>query len=124
MAVTLGGLPVFGTAVRVRHVPESTVVQVGSYFGAEGTTSLAGGGRGRRFEVSGVFVGVDAPAVMGCEASLLSLADGQGRDFIDTQGRVWPNVLFEGSYLPDTRGPVLTDTGWALAYWCELVGLT
>lgn len=124
MAVTLGGMAVFGTAVRVRHCPSDVAVQLGGYFGAEGLTSLAAGGRGRRFEVSGVFTGVDTAAVLGLEASLLSLADGVGRDFIDTQGRVWPNVLFEGAYLPSAEGPKESDTGWVLPYWCELVGLT
>lgn len=124
MAVTLGGEAVFGTAVRVRHCPADVEVQVGSYFGVGGLTSLAGGGRGRRFEVSGVFVGPDTAAVMAFEASLLSMADGVAREFVDSQGRAWANVQFEGAYLPSSDGPKETDTGWALPYWCELVGLT
>ena len=124
MAALLGGLPVFGLAVRVVHEPAERAADTRSYFGQGGVTRLDGGGRGRRFLVSGVFDGLVPADCVAAEAVLLSYADGVGRVFVDTQGRVWPNVIFEGAYYPDPRGPVATGTGYCLAYRCELTGLT
>ena len=118
-----GGVPCFGTAVSVVHLPERVVEQRTAVAGSSYVAALFGGGRGRRFEISGVLVGDSPQGVMESEALLLALADGIGRDLVDTQGRSWPNVLFEGVYRPDPAGPKETDWGWCLPYRCELQGL-
>lgn len=119
-----GGEYLFGTACHVVHAPHATAEQQASFFGVTGMTSLFGGGRGRVFEVSGLFVGSDLAAVFGGESALLSFADGIARTFIDTQGRAWPNVIFKGEYTPSPDGPKATDFGWCLPYRCILHGLT
>lgn len=124
MPAMLDGVPIFGTAVRVVHLPEQRASDDRSYFGQDGVTRLDAGGRGRRFEVHGVFVGLGSADVIACENVLLSYADGVGRVFVDTQGRSWPNVIFEGVYAADPEGPKPTDSGWSLEYTCELTGLS
>lgn len=124
MNPSFGGVFLFGTACHVVHSPQTIAQQKGSFFGVTGMTSLYGGGRGRLFEITGVLVGKDLTAVMGAESALLSFADGIARTFIDTQGRAWPNVIFEGEYTPSADGPKSTDFGWCLPYRCILHGLT
>lgn len=124
MNPSFGGSNVFGTACHVVHVPRPVAVQKDDYLGQNGWTSLFGGGRGRTFDVSGVLVGPSLPAVIAAEGLLLAYADGIARTFIDTQGRVWPNVIFEGEYQPSRDGPKPTDFGWCLPYRCILHGLT
>jgi hypothetical protein len=124
MNPSFGGSYVFGTACHVVHVPHSLALQKDGFFGVTGMTSLYGGGRGRTFEISGVFVGTELSAVIGAEASLLAYANGIAQVFIDTQGRAWPNVIFEGEYFPSPEGPKPTDFGWCLPYRCVLRGLT
>ncbi len=124
MNPSFGGSPIFGAACRVSHIPHPVALQRDGFFGVTGTTSLFGGGRGRTFEVSGVLIGPDLTTVLAAEASLLSFADGIARTFIDTQGRAWPNVIFEGEYQPSPDGPKAMDRGWCLPYRCALHGLT
>jgi hypothetical protein len=124
MNPSLGGSYVFGTACHVVHSPHPIALQKGGYFGVTGMTSLYGGGRGRTFEVTGVLVGPDLPTVIAAEGALLTYADGIARTFVDTQGRAWPNVIFEGEYQPSPEGPKPTDFGWCLPYRCILHGLT
>jgi hypothetical protein len=124
MNPSFGGAFVFGIACHVVHVPHPVAVQKDGFFGQTGLTSLYGGGRGRTFEVTGVLVGSDLPSVIAAEGFLLAYADGIARTFVDTQGRAWPNVIFEGEYQPSPEGPKSTDSGWCLPYRCILHGLT
>lgn len=124
MNPSFGGAFIFGTACHVVHVPHPVALQKDGFFGVTGMTSLFGGGRGRTFEIAGVLVGSDLPGVIAAEGSLLSYADGIARTLIDTQGRSWPNVIFEGEYQASPEGPKSTDFGWCLPYHCILRGLT
>lgn len=124
MDPTLDGVAAFGTACHVVHIPNATQNQVDAFFGVTGNVSLFGGGRGRVFEVTGVFVGEDLASAVAAEDLLLSYADGIARQFSDTQGRSWPNVIFRGEYQPDPTGPKITDFGWCLPFRCVLHGLT
>jgi hypothetical protein len=124
MNPSFGGLFLFGTACHVVHIPNPVAQQKDGFFGVTGLTSLYGGGRGRTFQVSGVLTGPDLATVIAAEGSLLSYADGIMRTFIDTQGRVWSNVIFEGEYQPSPGGPMSTDFGWCLPYQCVLHGLS
>ena len=124
MNPSFGGSSVFGTACHVVHVPHPVALQRDGFFGVTGMTSLFGGGRGRTFEVTGLLVGSDLPSVIVAEGALLACADGIARTFVDTQGRAWPNVIFEGEYQPSAEGPKPTDFGWCLPYRCILHGLT
>jgi hypothetical protein len=124
MNPSFGGSSVFGTACHVVHVPHPVALQRDGFFGVTGMTSLFGGGRGRTFEVTGLLVGSNLPSVIVAEGALLACADGIARTFVDTQGRAWPNVIFEGEYQPSAEGPKPTDFGWCLPYRCILHGLT
>jgi hypothetical protein len=124
MNPSFGGSFVFGTACHVVHVPHPVALQRDGFFGVTGMTSLFGGGRGRTFEVTGLLVGSNLPSVIAAEGALLACADGIARTFVDTQGRSWPNVIFEGEYQPSAEGPKPTDFGWCLSYRCILHGLT
>ena len=124
IVATYGGSAVFGSAVRIRHLPNPAAVQVDGFFGLPGRVSLFGGSRGRVFEVRGLLVGGDTEVVMAAEYVLLSYADGIARVLVDTQGRAWPNVVFLGEYEPDAEGPKPTDWGWCLPYRCTFEGLT
>ncbi len=124
MNPSFGGIYLFGTACHVVHLPHAAAQHKGSYFGVTGTTALYGGGRGRLFEITGVLVGPNLASVISAESALLSFADGIARNFVDTQGRAWPNVIFEGDYMPSPDGPKSTDFGWCLPYRCTLHGLT
>jgi hypothetical protein len=124
MNPSFGGSSVFGTACHVLHVPHPVALQKDGFFGVTGMTALFGGGRGRTFDVTGVLVGSDLPSLIVAEGALLACADGIARTFVDTQGRAWPNVIFEGEYQPSPEGPKSTDFGWCLPYRCILLGLT
>lgn len=130
MDPALDGSYVFGTACHVQHIPHPVALQRDAFFGINGVVSLMGGSRGRIFEIRGLFVGDgidDAAAVanvMDAEATLLSYADGITRTFTDTQGRDWPNVIFEGQYQASPEGPRPCTAGWCLAYRCVLMGLS
>jgi hypothetical protein len=120
----LDGADVFGTACHVIHSPVPVATQMDAFFGISGVVSLWGGSRGRTFQVDGVLVGEDLFTVIAAEGVLLSYADGIARTFTDTQGRSWPNVIFEGEYQPSPEGPRPTDFGWCLPYRCTLRGLS
>lgn len=124
MNPSFGNIFIFGTACHVVHLPHPVALQKDGFFGVSGMTSLFGGGRGRTFEIAGVLVSSDLSGVIAAEGSLLSYADGIARTFVDTQGRAWPNVIFEGEYQASPEGPKSTDFGWCLPYRCILRGLT
>ena len=122
-----GGVPVFGLAVHIQHVPRANAQQVDAFFGVNGNVTLYGGSRGRVFEISGVLWGEDIPSLIAAEANLLSYADGIARTLIDPIGRSFPNVIFQGEYQPSPEGPKPTDSltgGYILPYRAVFHGLT
>jgi hypothetical protein len=121
---TLDGENVFVTACHVQHVPGRLAIQLDSHFGVSDIAALVGGTRGRTFHIQGVFVGEDLPTCVASEALLLGFMDGLTHTFTDTQGREWPNVMFEGEYQTDPGRPHITDFGWAWPFRCTLVGLS
>lgn len=122
---TLDGSPVFGVACHVVHRPSQAATQEDAYFGSNGVTSTFGGTRGRTFEIQGVLLGVDLFTVLSLEALLLTYCDGIARTFTDTQGRSYPNILFNNDYEPSPEGPrPAGDQGWCLPYRCSLRGLS
>lgn len=124
MDPTLDGNTVFGTACHVAHAPNRAAVQRDAFPGINGEAALFLGSRGRTFAITGLFVGENLSSVIAAEGLLLTYADGIARTFTDTQGRSWPNVIFEGEYRPSPEGPKPTDFGWCLPYQCTLHGLS
>lgn len=121
---TYGGSNIFGAAVRLQHVVNANAQQENTYFGVSGTQTLYGGGRGRTFLVTGVLVGGSLSELNASESLFESFADGIARTLTDARGRVWPNVIFKGEFLPDPKGPYPTINGWALPYRAVFHGLT
>jgi hypothetical protein len=119
-----GGLNIFGTACHSIHIPRANAQQVDAFFGVNGKLTLYGGSRGRIHEITGVLIGGTLGEVIAAEGSMLSYADGIARDYTDTQGRTWPNTIFNGEYQPSPEGPKITDFGWCLPYRAVLHGLT
>ncbi len=115
---------IFGAAVRIVHVPQANAQQIDSFMGVNGSVALFGGSRGRTFEITGVFVGASLIAVVAAESVLLSYADGIARTLVDPIGRSFPNVIFEGVYMPNAEGTKPTDFGYCLPYRCVFRGLT
>jgi hypothetical protein len=126
MDPTLDGSYIFGTACHVVHEPHPVEFQKDAFPGINGVAALGLGGRGRTFMVTGLLIGPDLFTVISAEAALLSFADGVTHTFMDTQGRAWPNVIFEGHYRPHPEGPrpLADDSGWCLPFQCTLTGLS
>jgi hypothetical protein len=118
-----GGVPLFGLAVHIQHIPKANAQQVDMFFGVDGSVALFGGTRGRMFEVTGVLAGKDIPSLLAAEALLLSYADGIARTLVDPIGRTFPNVIFQGEYTPSPEGPKYTDSGVILPYRAVFRGL-
>lgn len=123
---TLGGLQLFGLACRVTNQKNPNAAQITSYFGANGVQSMDGGTRGRTFSVEGQ---LNASSPAGCLALMAALeqyADGQAREFTDTAGASWPNVVYRND--AQQTGPILTVVGapggFLLPYRLSLHGLT
>jgi hypothetical protein len=121
---SFGGVDIFGAAVHIQHIPRANAHQVDSFFGVDGNVTLFGGTRGRIFEVTGVLVGADIPGLLAAEALLLSYADGIARTLVDPIGRTFPNVYFQGEYVPSSEGPMWTDRGVCIPYRAVFYGLT
>jgi hypothetical protein len=121
---TYDGGFVLGTACHVVHRPLPNGEQIDAVPGISGVFRTDLGGRGRMFEVSGLFVGPDIPTVTAQEALLLSYADGVTRTLVDTYGRAWSQVVFTGDYHPDPHGITrLAGGGWCLHYRATFRGL-
>jgi hypothetical protein len=116
------GANIFGAAVRIRHIPRAGAEQINSFFGITGTQAIYGGGRGRIFEVQGLFLAPNPLAIRAIEAALLSYADGVPRVLVDTYGTAWPNVIFKGEYQPGDLA--FTADGYAQPYKAVFHGLT
>lgn len=122
--VTYNGENIFGSAVQFQHVARPRAQQVVAFFGVSGTQVLDGGGRGRTFFISGVLTAPTLEALNACEARFDDYADGIARILVDNRSRVWRNVVFKGDFVPDSRGPIHTSTGWGLPYRAVFHGLT
>ena len=119
-----GGVAIFGAAVHIEHIPAANAVQQDTFFGANGKVQLSGGTRGRHFEITGVLEGTSIEGLLTAEALLLSYADGVGRTLVDPIGREFPNVVFNGEYVPSPQGNLYTDRGVCLPYRAVFHGLT
>ena len=111
---------IFGSAVKVRVVPQASAAQVESFFGISGNAVLYGGSRGTAFEISGVLLGPDLTSLAGAESVFYPGAQGivgaPPSILVDTLGRQWPNVYFLGEYQPDPDGVKATLGGWLRPY--------
>lgn len=133
-----GGEPIFGLAVSMQMVSNPTANQVTEFFGVIGTFNLWGGSRGRMFLVEGTLLGQGFDVFQGmaslnaAEAGFHALADGIGRDLIDTRGQLWSTVVFDDVFQPDPRGPrpvmglynLDGSNAWGLRYKAAFRGLT
>lgn len=122
--VTYNGENVFGSAVQFQHVAKPRAQQVVAFFGVSGTQVLDGGGRGRAFFIRGVLTAPTLQALDAAEARFHDFADGVARILVDNRGRIWPNVVFKGEFIPDARGAIPSGVGWALPYRAVFHGLT
>lgn len=118
------GQAIFGLAVHITHIPRANQQQLDAFFGINGNVTLFGGSRGRAFEISGCLYGQDIPTLLAGEAYLLSFADGIARTLTDPIGRIFYNVIFDGSYQPSADGPKWNSLGVILPYKCVFLGLT
>jgi hypothetical protein len=122
--VTYDGSNIFGAAVQFQQLAHPNAQQINTFFGVSGTQSLYGGGRGRMFLIKGILIGSTMQDLNAAEAVFDSYADGVARTLIDPRGREWPNVIYRGEFIPDSRGPYATAVGWALPYKTVFHGLT
>ena len=76
------------------------------------------------FLIRGILLGAALTDLNAAESLIQSYADGVSRTLVDPRGRAWPNVIFRGEFIPDSRGPQRTATGWALPYRAVFRGLT
>jgi len=95
---SLGGAQVFGLACNVSYVPNANATQVAAFFGVAGVQSMDGGSRGAAFEIQGCMVGINPAGVQFYASSLLSMADGVARTFIDTTGVAWASCVFRREF--------------------------
>jgi hypothetical protein len=127
LAPIYDGAAIFGSCCKVVHIPAANAQQVDAFFGLTGTRTLYGGGRGRIFTISGVLFAVDMTSLNAAEDLIMSYADGIGRDFTDSRGRTWPQVIFKGEFSPDANGPRPAvsgaSAGYALPFKAVLYGL-
>lgn len=125
---TYGGVNIFGKCLSCQQIINPAATQNNEFFGVDGTHSLYGGTRGRVFAIKGAFVGASAGGCLSAESLLLTYIDGRARILVDNQGRAFPNVIMDGRYQADPRGPLPTVFGglhvWTLQYELEMRGLT
>jgi len=117
-----GGVPLFGTAVKIKHTVNPTAQQLNAFFGVSGQQAIFGGSRGRVFMVRGVWTAND-PSVLRSthEALLLSYADGVARTLVDTFGVAWSPVIYRGDYSHDELS--FAGNGYALPFRAVFHGL-
>jgi len=119
---SFGGDQIFGVAITIEQKPNPNAVQTDAFFGVTGVLSTAGGGRGRTFQVKGVWVEPDVPTLNSDEAYFMTYSDSIARTLIDTRGRTWQNVCFDG--VCDVKGPIACPGGWLLTYTATFRGLS
>jgi hypothetical protein len=126
---TYGGNAIFGLAPSMQFVPNPTAQQLEAFCGVSGNLGLFLGGRGSAILVKGLLFGADLgtlnivegvfqPSVSG------NVADGVARQFFDTRGRTWPNVIFKGDFQPDPMGPKFYNGGYIIPYTAAFHSLT
>lgn len=114
---TFDGQFVFGVAVRVKHVPNAAAIQEAAYCGANGVVSSYGGGRGRIFQVQGLFVGDSRASCAANESIMLSFADGLGHTLVDNLDNIWTDVIFKGEIDTLDGGPIRGTSGGYAWFW-------
>jgi hypothetical protein len=122
---TYGGQAVFGLVTSCVATLNQVATQKEEFAGVNGRLSKFLGTRGTTVRVRGLLNDSDLASLNADEQILLSFADGVARQLVDVRGRPFNNMLFEGDYDPDPRGPVrLAGGGWGLEYTMTFVGLT
>jgi hypothetical protein len=115
--ITLDGNAIFGDAVTTVHTPIGSGRLAGNFAGRDASPRIFGGNRGRRWIITGILKGATLSALNEAEATLVSYNDGMSHTLVDDRGRIWPNVVFRGEYVPSATGPrPLAEGGWCLAY--------
>jgi hypothetical protein len=127
---TLGGAYLFGTCCHVVQQPDELVRQEDAFFAVPGVLSLNGAARGRYWTIEGVFVAPDLGTLVSYKQALTpgvpgSYVDGNLRDFTDSDGSLWNNVLLTGDFTTDPKGPqYAAGGGFTLGFRCTLRGLS
>lgn len=121
---TLGGALIFGLVTECQMITAPAARKISAFFGQDGLLSQYGGSRGRTFLITGVLEDVDIDSLNADEGAILAYQGPSTNTFTDTRGNSWPNVVFDGQFVPDPMGPKPTDTGWCLAYKMVLRGLS
>jgi hypothetical protein len=109
--------------------PAELARQEDAFFAVPGVLSLNGSTRGRTWTIEGVFVGPDIGTIVSYKQALTpgvsgSYADGQVREFVDSDGSVWENVLLTGDFTTDPKGlQCAAGGGFVLPFRCTLRGL-
>jgi hypothetical protein len=128
---TLDGNAIFGLAVKIQHVLRPSVNDLAEFFGINGLFSNFGGTRGRILVVEGVLIGQDIPSLNLNEGTFETYVDGAAHILTDSRGRAWSNVIFQGDFQPDPRGPAPLvgyyngdgSQWWALPYRAAFLAL-
>ncbi len=120
---TYGGVPIFGLVESFVATVNPVARQETSFFGTNGILSKFGGSRGTRFVIRGVLNDVSIFALNFDEQLIFSYADGVARNLTDVRGRLFTNVVFDGEYEPNPRGPKPFFGGWCLDYTMVMHGL-
>jgi hypothetical protein len=95
---TYGGVAIFGKAVSITMAPNPNEVQRATFFGETGVYSALGGGRGKTFQIQGVFYGSSLANCIAMRTTFLSYSDNVARVLVDTAGVSWAYVVFNGVY--------------------------
>ena len=126
---TYNGYPIFGYAVSIAVEPKPCAQQLEAFFGVPGAFALFGGGRGRAFMISGVFLEPDIDSLNNDEfifdpGNSNGVSAGGVAVLTDTRGRSWPNVYCLGEIKPDSSGIHPAGGSVMLAYKLVMWGLT
>lgn len=102
---SLDGNPIFGAAVSMQVAQRPSVHHLAEFFGVDGLYSTFGGKRGRLIMVQGSLSAPDLPTLNLYEGTFETYDDGLGHNLIDTRGRTWNNVIYQGDFQSDPVGP-------------------
>lgn len=106
---TFAGVDIFGPQVRMRVSPLPKAVQENHYPGATGVESLDLGGVGGIVHCEGWLVAPDAISVGALEQIFIDFQqDGGAYVLVDTQLRIWTNVILK-SFDPGDLAPQAWD---------------
>jgi hypothetical protein len=115
---TLGGNPIFGTAVRFDVHPNAAAIQRDAYPGLNGQVSQFLGTRGGRIRVTGEMIDVDIPSVNNDLQVIVSYNDGVARTLVDCEGNAYFNVIMAVPPHPKAAVPA-AGGGWLKEYTVE-----